>query len=152
MTHAIISRCNIKRPCIIPHTSYIYVSYDACNKWALFFKKQKQSHYGPWGFQEVKPPRFKDNRNLKVVRLSTLRTGRLYPFRKYSWYSFLLGTESNPGPWWGRKDYVNENSSDTIGNRTRDLPACSAVTQPTAPLRAPLFFKGLIKCLTRTKI
>ena len=37
----------------------------------------------------------------------------------------------------------------TIGNRTRDLPACSAVTQPTAPLRGPsgemyfLFFKGL---------
>jgi len=28
-------------------------------------------------------------------------------------------------------------SNDTIGNRTRDLPACSAVPQPTAPLRAP---------------
>jgi hypothetical protein len=26
---------------------------------------------------------------------------------------------------------------DTIGNRTRDLLACSAVPQPTAPLRAP---------------
>jgi hypothetical protein len=26
-----------------------------------------------------------------------------------------------------------KNSNDTIGNRTRDLPACSAVTQPTAP-------------------
>jgi len=28
-------------------------------------------------------------------------------------------------------------SSDTIGNRTRDLPACSAVPPPTAPPRAP---------------
>jgi hypothetical protein len=28
-------------------------------------------------------------------------------------------------------------SSDTIGNQTRDLPACSAVPQPPAPLRAP---------------
>jgi len=28
-------------------------------------------------------------------------------------------------------------SSDTIGNRTRDLPACSAVPQPTALPRAP---------------
>ena len=28
-------------------------------------------------------------------------------------------------------------SSDAIGNRTRDLPACSAVPQPTAPPRAP---------------
>ena len=30
-----------------------------------------------------------------------------------------------------------KNSSDTIGNRTRDLPACSAVPQPTAPQRTP---------------
>ena len=30
-----------------------------------------------------------------------------------------------------------KNSNDTIGNRTRDLPACSAVPQPTAPLRTP---------------
>ena len=29
-------------------------------------------------------------------------------------------------------------SSDTIGNRTRDLPTCSAVPQPTAPTRAPI--------------
>jgi len=28
-------------------------------------------------------------------------------------------------------------SSDTIGSRTRDLPTCSVVPQPTAPLRAP---------------
>ena len=30
-----------------------------------------------------------------------------------------------------------KNSNDTIGNRTRDLPACSAVPQPTAPRRVP---------------
>ena len=30
-----------------------------------------------------------------------------------------------------------KNSSDTIENRTRDLPTCSAVLQPTAPPRAP---------------
>ena len=29
-----------------------------------------------------------------------------------------------------------KNSNDTIGNRTRDLPTCSAVHQPTAPPRA----------------
>ena len=33
----------------------------------------------PWGFQEVEAPRFQDNRHVKVVRLSALRTGRLYP-------------------------------------------------------------------------
>ena len=30
-----------------------------------------------------------------------------------------------------------KNSSDAIGNRTRDLPNFSAVPQPTAPPRAP---------------
>jgi len=32
-----------------------------------------------WGFQEVEAPRFQDNRHMKVVRLSALSTGRLYP-------------------------------------------------------------------------
>jgi hypothetical protein len=31
-----------------------------------------------------------------------------------------------------------KNSSDTIGNRTRDVPACSAVPQPNVPPRASL--------------
>ena len=30
-----------------------------------------------------------------------------------------------------------KNSNDTIGNQTHDLPACSAVPQPTAISRAP---------------
>jgi len=54
-------------------------------------------------------------------RLSALRTGRLYP-QGYSSYSFSLGAESTPGPWFGRKEirYVTEKSSDTTGNRSRD--------------------------------
>ena len=31
-----------------------------------------------------------------------------------------------------------KNSNNTIGNRTRDLPACSAVPQPTALPRVPI--------------
>jgi hypothetical protein len=31
-----------------------------------------------------------------------------------------------------------KNSRDTIGNRTSNLPACSTVPQPTAPLRTPV--------------
>ena len=43
--------------------------------------KVNQSHYGldrPCGFQKVETPRFQDNRHMKLVRLSALRTGRLY--------------------------------------------------------------------------
>jgi len=32
-----------------------------------------------WGLQKVQISRFQDNRHMKVVRLSALRTGRLYP-------------------------------------------------------------------------
>ena len=32
-----------------------------------------------------------------------------------------------------------KNSDDTIGNRTRDHPACSAVSQPTTSPHAPTF-------------
>ena len=47
-----------------------------------------------------------------------------------------------------------EKSNDIIGNRTRDLPACSAVPQPTVPPRAPkntymtnVIFKRRVKML-----
>ena len=38
------------------------------------------------------------------------------------------------------------NSNDTIGNRTRDLLTCSAVSQPTAPPRAP-YWQGTYEYL-----
>jgi hypothetical protein len=37
-----------------------------------------------------------------------------------------------------------KNSSDTIGKRTRDIQACSAVPQPTTSLPAPLMLIGNI--------
>ena len=33
----------------------------------------------PWGFQEFETPRFQDNQHVKVVRLSAVRIGHLYP-------------------------------------------------------------------------
>jgi hypothetical protein len=41
-----------------------------------------------------------------------------------------------------------KNSSDTMGNRIRDLPACSAVPQPTVPPRAPINVGGDRKLAT----
>jgi len=38
---------------------------------------------GPRGFQEVEARRFQDNRHMKVVRLSALRTGRIYPQKTF---------------------------------------------------------------------
>jgi len=38
-----------------------------------------QAYCRPRGFQEVEVPRFRDNRHMKVIKLSALSTGRLYP-------------------------------------------------------------------------
>jgi hypothetical protein len=51
----------------------------------------------PRRFQEVEAPRFQDNRHMKVVIMSALRAGRLYPQQIFR-YSFLLEAESTPGP------------------------------------------------------
>ena len=50
----------------------------------ILFCSQRQSNPitgldRPWGFEEVEAPRFQDNRHMKVVSLSALRTSRLYP-------------------------------------------------------------------------
>jgi len=41
-----------------------------------------------------------------------------------------------------------KNSSDTIGNQTRDLPACNAVPQPTAPPGVPFNIKYVTKMVS----
>jgi len=42
-----------------------------------------------------------------------------------------------------------KNFNDTIGNRTRDLPVCSALPQPTAPRRTPLMTIHTYKWFTQ---
>ena len=93
----------------------------------------------PWGFQEVEAARFQDNRHMKVVRLSAIRTGRLYPQAIFMILISLRGWVDpraivRPEELWQWRITVTP-----LGNRTLDLPACSAVPQPTAPPRAPVF-------------
>ena len=54
-------------------------------------------------------------------RFSALPTGRLYP-QGYSWYSFSLGAESTPGPWFNRKEiFVVNNESESKQNFKPDI-------------------------------
>ena len=62
-----------------------------------------QARCGPEGSRRFGLPDFHDIRHMKVVRSSASRTGRLYP-QECSWYSFSLGAESTPGPWYGWKE------------------------------------------------
>ena len=82
--------------------------------------------------QEVEAPAFHDNRHMKVVRLSALRTGRLYPIGNIpgSHVSYrLLRSRCRCA---AGRIMLMKIVNDIIGNRNRDLLACSVVPQPTA--------------------
>jgi len=57
-----------------------YWTWLSFSPW-MYFKKSNPCTglHRPWWFQEVEPPRFQDNRHMKVVRLSALCSGCLYP-------------------------------------------------------------------------
>ena len=87
--------------------------------------------------------RFQVTWHMKVVSLSALRTRRLYPQE-----IFLVLSQPQSHTAAGRIMSM-KNFIDTIGNRTRDLPACRAMPQPTAPPAAcPTQSFGELKTFT----
>jgi len=73
---------------------------------------------------------------MKVVRLSALRTSRLYPPGNIPSTYFCESLSQPQGHNAAGRIMPMKNSSDTIENRTRDLLACSAVPQSRVPPRA----------------
>jgi hypothetical protein len=90
-----------------------------------------------WGLQKVWAPTFQDNRHKKLVRLSALRTRRSYIPGNIPGTHFCYRLSRSQGQSAAGRIMSTKNSNNIIGNRNRDLPACSAVPQPTALLRDP---------------
>jgi hypothetical protein len=94
---------------------------------------------GPLGCETSRLPHFLDNQPTDGgADVSLTRQPAALYLQEDSWYSFLLEAEWTPGHSGAGRIRSNEKSKDLIGNRTRDLPACSIVPQPTTLLRAPL--------------
>jgi len=90
----------------------------------------------PSGFQEAEAPTFQDSQHMQVVRLSALCAGHLYPPGSIAGTHFCYRLSQPQGHSAAGRIMSKKNSNDIIGNKTRDLPACSAVSQLTAPLSA----------------
>jgi hypothetical protein len=81
--------------------------------------------------------RFQGIRLMQGVRLSVLRTSRLNPPENITGTHFCWNAVG--------RIMSKKNSNDIIGNRTRDLPACSTVPQTNAHPRASVARGGNVK-------
>jgi hypothetical protein len=91
-----------------------HIKYNAWLKYIFLNVRARRSYSitilgRAFRVRRMRLPEFIDIRQMKVVSLPTPRTGSFTP-RRYTWYLFLLDSNSIPGPKCGRKDSVNEKS------------------------------------------
>jgi len=92
-----------------------------------------QSLDSSWGFQEFGAPRFQNIHHIKVVSLSALPIVHLYHPGNISGTHFCSGLSRPQSHSAAGRIMSMKSSNNTIGNRTRDLPARSLVPQPAVP-------------------
>jgi hypothetical protein len=113
-----------------------------CGCALLYWKKVKvnQSHYRPG--QALRVPggwssQISRQSAHKGVRFSALCTGRLYPQEIFLVLIAVKRLSQPQGNSAAGRIMSMKNSSDTNGNRSRDLPTWTTVPKPTAPPSTP---------------
>ena len=92
----------------------------------------EEAWWSPEGSRSLGLPEFLNNRHMKVICLSAIRTGRLYhPGDTPGTHFCKRSSRTQDHSVVGRIRSM-KNLNEPIGNRTRNLPACSAVPQPNA--------------------
>jgi hypothetical protein len=82
--------------------------------------KVKQTHYRPGqACNGIEAPIFQDSRHMKMVRLSALRTGRLYPQEIFLVLISVRGSSRPQGHRAAGRIMSMKKSNYTIGNQTR---------------------------------
>jgi hypothetical protein len=98
-----------------------------------------QAWTDPEGSRRLRLPDFKTIATWRCWSCQPYAPAVLTP-RKYLWCLFLWIAESTSKHSAAGRIMSMKNSNDTIGNRTRDLPACSAVPQPTCKKNIYTYF------------
>jgi hypothetical protein len=91
---------------------------------------------GPYGCETSRLPHFVDNRLTDGGKVVNIMRRPPFTPQEYSWYSFLLEAV-DPRAIVRLGGLGQLKNHDLTGNRTRDLPDCSIVPQPTTLPRAP---------------
>jgi hypothetical protein len=89
----------------------------------------------------------------RISRKSAHKCGKVFspthrpslPIGTIAGTHFCWSFEATQGPQCDRNNYYNTGKFQYfIGNRTRDIPVCSALPQPTAPPRTPFQFSSFL--------
>jgi hypothetical protein len=124
MLHVILLSPRILR-CLLIFLK-IFVSLD---RHLSFTVKTNQPLYSPWRFQETEAPRFHDNRLMK----QSFQPYAPAAFTPQEIFLILISVKRLGRPQGhSAAGRIMSMKNSTIGDWTRDLPACSAQPQPAA--------------------